>query len=166
MEERAPLKENGIQDDASCLREFRGKTSATRTHMFSLKVPTTARWSNGPAAPFKTMRTQFETFGKLEAFDDNSKPDRNRDAKKLGFFGERSSLTLYKQKRKRNSIAMRLLGENTELATDLDMSVSKEQNVAQRLNSKLKSNPIGCTENTENKKKDFNRRKVEISFFH
>ena len=44
-----------------------------------------------------------------------------------------------------------------------DMPVSKELNVDQRLSSKNKSIPIGCIENTENKKKNFSRCNVEKS---
>ena len=42
---------------------------------------------------------------------------------------------------------------------------STEQNVAQRLNSKHKIIPIGCTENTENKKKNFSRSNVGSSLY-
>ena len=93
----------------------------------------------------------------MEVSDDLSEPDRNPDDKKLDFCDERRSVTLYKQKRKRNSIALRLLEENTEIATEIDVSVSKEQTVAQQLSSKHKSNPSGCTVNTEYKREDFSR---------
>ena len=55
-------------------------------------------------------------FWKLEVSDDNSEPGRNPDAKKLEFCGKRSSVTLYKQKRKGNSTALLLLGENSYVA--------------------------------------------------
>ena len=45
------------------------------------------------------------------------------------------------------------------------MSVSKEQNAAQRLSSKYKSPPIGCIENIEHKGKDFSRRNVGNSVY-
>ena len=57
---------------------------------------------------------------------------------KLVFRGERSSVTLYKQKRKRNSTALQLLEKNSNVATENDVSESREQNVAQRLSSKRK----------------------------
>ena len=129
--------------------------------MCSLKVPTTASWSNGscngPAALFKTMWTRHGSFGKLEVSDDLSEPDRNLDEKKLEFCGERSSVTLYIQKRKQNSTALELFGENSDVATKNDVSVSKEQNTAQRLSSQHKSFPIGCKENIENSGKNFSR---------
>ena len=101
------------------------------------------------------MWTQNGTFGKLEVSDDLSEPRRNPDDKKMEFCCERSSKTLYKQNGERNSIALQLLGENTDVATENDVSGSKEQNLAQRLKSMLKSSPIGCTEDTENKGKSF-----------
>ena len=101
MEENTQFNVNGTQqDELLWLGEFRDNLSATRTEMCSLKVPTTASWSNGscngPAALFKKMWTQNGTFGKLEVSDDLSEPDRNIDEQKLGFCGERSSKTLYK----------------------------------------------------------------------
>ena len=67
MEEGAQLNVNGTpQDDILWLREFRDNSSVTRMEMCSLKVPTTASWSNGscngPAALFKTMWTQFWVY--------------------------------------------------------------------------------------------------------
>ena len=44
-------------------------------------------------------------------------------------------------------------------------TVSKQQNVAQRLNSNHKSITIECIENTENKRKDFSRCNVEKSLY-
>ena len=73
-------------------------------------------------------------------------------------------MTLCNQRRQRNSITLRLLGENTEKATENDVPVSKEQNVAQRLNAKHESIPIGCIENTE-KQKNFSRGNVEKSLY-
>ena len=106
MEENVQLKENGIQDDTSRLHEFTENVSVTRK-MCSLKVPTAASRSNGScigaAAPFKTMWTRYGSFGKLEVSLELSEPRRNPDAEELGFFGERSLVTLYKQNRKRNS---------------------------------------------------------------
>ena len=52
---------------------------------------------------------------------------------------------------------MQLLGENGDVATKNDMSVSKELNVVQRLSLKHQSHPIGCTENTKNNWKNFSR---------
>ena len=60
---------------------------------------------------------------------------------------------------------MLLLIENTDVATINDVPVSKEQNVAQRLKSKLKSIPIGCTEDTEKKRKNISCRNVENSLY-
>ena len=63
MAEGAQLNVNGTpQDDTLWLREFRNNSSVTRMEICSLKVPTTASWSNGscngPAALFKTMWTR------------------------------------------------------------------------------------------------------------
>ena len=158
MEEGAQLNMNGTpQDDTLWLREFRDNSSVSRMEMCSLKVPTTASWSdgscNGPAALFKTMWTRHGSFGKLEVFADLSEPVRNLDEKKLKFCSERSTVNLYKQKRKQNSTALQLFGENSDVATKNDVSVSKEQNTAQRLSSEHKSPPIGCKENIEHKEK-------------
>ena len=57
------------------------------------------------------MWTRYGSFGKLEVSDDLSEPDRNPDDKTFGFCGERSSVTLYKQKLKRNSTALQLVGK-------------------------------------------------------
>ena len=62
-------------------------------------------------------------------------------------------------------MALQLPGENTNVATKNEVSISKEQNVAQRLSSEHKSPPIGCTENTENKGKSFSCRNVGNSFY-
>ena len=153
-EERAQLNMNGTpQDDTLWLRELRDNSSVTRREMCSLKLPTTASWSNGscngPAALFKTMWTRYRSFGKLEVSDDQSEPDRNLDEKKLKFCGERSSVKLYKQKRKQNSTPLQLFGENSDVTTKNDVSASKEQNAAQRLSSQHKSSPIACKENIE-----------------
>ena len=106
------------------------------------------------------MWTRHGSFGKLEVSADLSEPTRNLDEKNMKFCGERSSVTLYKQKRKRNSTALQLLGENTNVATENDVSVSKGLNVVQRLSLKHKSIPIGYTENIEHKGKNFSRRNV------
>ena len=45
------------------------------------------------------------------------------------------------------------------------MSVSKEQNAAQRLSSQHKSPPIGCKENIEHKGEKFSRRNVGNSHY-
>ena len=87
MEEGAQLNMNGTpQDDTLWLREFRNNSSVTRIEMCSLKVPTTASWSdgscNGPAALFETMWTRHGSFGKLEVSADLSEPVRNLDEKK------------------------------------------------------------------------------------
>ena len=113
MEEGAQLNMNGTpQDDTLWLREFRDNSSVSRMEMCSLKVPTTASWSdgscNGPAALFKTMWTRHGSFGKLEVFADLSETVRNLDEKKLKFCSERSTVNLYKQKRKQNSTALQL----------------------------------------------------------
>ena len=60
---------------------------------------------------------------------------------------------------------MQLLGENTEVATESDVSEREEQNIARRLSSKHTSFPIGCTECTENYKKVFSRCNVEKSLY-
>ena len=70
-------------------------------------------------------------------------------------------MTFNKQERKRSSAAMQLLGANLEVASEIDVPVSKGQNVAQLLKPKPKINPIGYIEITENKKKDFSRCIVE-----
>ena len=74
-------------------------------------------------------------------------------------------MTHCKQKRKRNSKELQLLGENTDVARENDVPVNKEQNIAHRLSSKHKFIPIGCIENTGNKKKNFRRSNVENSLF-
>ena len=170
MEEGAQLNMNGTpQDDTLWLREFRDNSSVSRMEMCSLKVPTTASWSdgscNGPAALFKTMWTRHGSFGKLEVFADLSEPVRNLDEKKLKFCSERSTVNLYKQKRKQNSTALQLFGENSDVATKNDVPVSKEQNAAQRLSSPYKSPPIGCKESIEHKRKNSSRRNVGNSLY-
>ena len=109
--------------------DLRDRSSKKRTQMFFWKVSTAASWSNGscngPAAPFKTMWTQYGPFTKMEVSHDLWETDRNPDDKKLVFLGDRSSVTLYKQKRKRNSTSLQLLGENSEVATENDMSESR-----------------------------------------
>ena len=170
MEEGAQLNMNGTpQDDTLWLREFRDNSSVSRMEMCSLKVPTTASWSdgscNGPAALFKTMWTRHGSFGKLEVFADLSEPVRNLDEKKLKFCSERSTVNLYKQKRKQNSTALQLFGENSDVATKNDVSVSKEQNAALRLSSQHKSPPLGCKESIEHKEKNSSRRNVGNSLY-
>ena len=170
MEEGAQLNMNGTpQDDTLWLREFRDNSSVSRMEMCSLKVPTTTSWTNGscngPAALFKTMWTRHGSFRKLEVSADLSEPVRNLDEKKLKFCSERSTVNLYKQKRKQNSTALQLFGENSDVATENDVSVSKEQNVAQRLSSPYKSPPIGCKENIEHKEKNSSRRNVGNSLY-
>ena len=165
MEEGAQLNMNATpQIDTLWLREFRDNPSVTRMEMCSLKVPTRTIWKNwscnGPATPFMAMGSQYGSIGKLEVSDDLLEPDRNLDEKKLEFCGERSSVTLYKQKRKRNSTALQLLGENSDVATENDVSESRELNVVQRLSLKHKSISIGCTENNENRRKTFSRGNV------
>ena len=170
MEEGAQLNMNGTpQDDTLWLREFRDNSSVSRMEMCSLKVPTTASWSdgscNGPAALFKTMWTRHGSFGKLEVFADLSEPVRNLDEKKLKFCSERSTVNLYKQKRKQNSTALQLFGENWNVATKNDLPEKKKQNAAQRLSSQLKSPPIGCKESLEHKGKISSRRNVGNSLY-
>ena len=170
MEEGAQLNMNGTpQDDTLWLREFRDNSSVSRMEICSLKVPNIASWSdgscNGPAALFKTMWTRHGSFGKLEVFADLSEPVRNLDEKKLKFCSERSTVNLYKQKRKQNSTALQLFGENSDVATKNDVSVSKEQNAAQRLSSPYKSPPIGCKESIEHKRKNSSRRNVGNSLY-
>ena len=168
MEEGAQLNGNGTRDDTFWLHDLTDNVSVTRTQMCSLKVPATS-WTNGscngPATPFMAMGTQYGSIGKLEVSDDLLEPDKNLDEKNMKFCGERSSVTLYKQKRKRNSTALQLLGENTNVATENDVSVSKELNVVQRLSLKHKSIPIGYTENIEHKGKNFSRRNVGNSLY-
>ena len=148
-EERAQLSVNGENNGTVCLHDLRDNLSVTRTNMCpskmcSSKVPTTTSWSNGlcnrPAASIKTMWIQHGSLVKLENSDDNSEPDRN-------------------------STEWHLLGEYAVVALENDLPVSKEQIVAKRLNSKNKSIPVGCIENTENKKKNFSRRNVEKSLY-
>ena len=165
MAEGAQLNVNGTpQDEPLWLYDLRDNLSVMRMEMCSLKLSTTARWSNGscngPAAPFKTMWNQYGRFGKLEASDGLSKPDRNLDEKEVDFCGERSSVTLYEQKRKRNSTALQLLGENSDVATENDVSESRELNVVQRLSLKHNSLPIGFKENIEHEGKNSSRRNV------
>ena len=64
------------------------------------------------------MWTQYESLDKLEVSNDLWETDRNPDDKTLVFCGERSSVTLYKQKRKRNSTALHLLGGSSDVATE------------------------------------------------
>ena len=167
-EERSQLNGNGTQDDTLWLREFRDNSSVSRMEMCSLKVPATS-WTNGscngPATPFMTMWTRHGSFGKLKVFADLSEPVRNLDEKKLKFCSERSTVDLYKQKRKQNSTALQLFGENSDVATKTDVSVSKEQNAAQRLSSEHKSPPIGCKESIEHKRKNSSRRNVGNSLY-
>ena len=169
MEEGTQLNESGIQNDTVWLHDLGDNSSTARTQMCSMKKSTTVSWRNGscngPAAPFKTMWTQYGSFGKLQVSDNLSEPVSNLDDRKLEFCSERSSEKLYKQKRKPNSTALQLLGENWDVATKNEVSESKEQNVSQRLSLKHKSLPIGCTENTKNKGKDFSRRNVEKSLY-
>ena len=167
MTEGTQLNENGIQKDTVWF-DLIDKSSVTRTQMCSLEVPTTESWSGGsckgPAAPFKTMWTQNGTFGKLEVSYDLVEPRRNPDAKKLEFCGERSWVTFYKHKRKRNSKALQLLEENMDVDTEYDVSEGKKQNEAQQLSSERKFF-FRCTKNTENKRENFNCRNVGNSLY-
>ena len=170
MAEGAQLNVNGTpQDEPLWLHDFRDNLSVTRMQIRPLKIPTATSWSNGscngPAAPFKTMWVQYGRFGKLENAHDLWEPVRKPDKKKLEFCGERSSVTLYKQERKPNSTALQLLGENWNVATKNDLSVSKEQNAALRLSSQHKSPPIGCKESLEHKGKNSSRRNVGNSLY-
>ena len=158
MAEGAQLNVNGTpQDKPLWLHDLRDNLSRTRMQICSLKVPTATSWSNGscngPAAPFKTMWVQYGRFGKLEVSADLSEPVRNLDEKKLKFGSERSTVNLYKQKRKQNSTALQLFGENSNVATENDVSESRVLNVVQRLSLKLNSPPIGCKENIEHEGK-------------
>ena len=170
MEEGAQLNMNGTpQDDTLWLREFRDNSSVTRMERCSLKVPTAASWSNGfcngPAALFKRMWTQNGTLGKLEVSDNLLGHVRKPNGKMLVVCDEGSSDTFYKQKRKRNSTALQLFGENSDVTTNNDVSVSKEQNAAQRLSSQHKSPPIGCKESIGHKGKNSIRRNVGNSLY-
>ena len=69
-------------------------------------------------------------------------------------------MTLYEQKRKRNSTALQLLGENSDVATENDVSESRELNVVQRLSLKHNSPPIGFKENIEHEGKNSSRSNV------
>ena len=116
MEEGAQLNVNGTpQDDPLWLHVLRDNLSRTRMQICSLKVPTATSWSNGsckgPAAPFKTLWVQYGRFGKLEVFHDLWEPVRKPDKWKLECCSERSTVNLYKQKRKQNSTALQLFGE-------------------------------------------------------
>ena len=167
-EERSQLNGNGTRDDTFWLHDLTDNVSVTRTQMCSLKVPATS-WTNGscngPATPFMALGTQYGSIGKLEVSDDLSEPRRNPDDNKFVFCGKRSSVTLYKQQRKRNSTALQLLGENVDVATKNDVSVSKELNVVQRLKLKHKSIPFGYTENIEHKGKNSSRCNVGNSLY-
>ena len=165
MVEGAQLNVNGTpQDKPLWLHDLRDNLSRTRMQICSLKVPTATSWSNGscngPAAPFKTMWVQYGRFGKLEVSADLSEPVRNLDEKKLKFGSERSTVNLYKQKRKQNSTALQLFGENSNVATENDVSESRVLNVVQRLSLKLNSPPIGCKENIEHEGKNSSRSNV------
>ena len=83
----------------------------------------------------------------------------------MKFCGERSTVNLYKQKRKQNSTAMQLFGENSDVATKNDVSVSKEQNAALRLSLQHKFPPIGCEESIEHKRKNSSRCNVGNSLY-
>ena len=111
------------------------------------------------------MWTRHGSFGKLEVSADLSEPVRNLDEKKLKFCSERSTVNLYKQKRKQNSTALQLFGENWNVATKNDLPEKKKQNAAQRLSSQLKSPPIGCKESLEHKGKNSSRRNVGNSLY-
>ena len=170
MAEGAQLNVNGTpQDEPLWLHDLRDNPSRTRMQICSLKVPTATSWSNGsckgPAAPFKTLWVQYGRFGKLEVSHDLWEPVRKPDEKKLKFCSERSTVNLYKQKRKQNSTALQLFGENWNVATKNDLSEKKKQNAAQRLSSQLKSPPIGCKESLEHKGKNSSRRNVGNSLY-
>ena len=100
MDERAKLSVIDIRDNTIGLHDFRDNLSMAKMKMCSLKKPTTS-WingsCNGPSTLFETMWTQYESFGKLEVSDDHLEPDRNPNDK-LEFYGERSSVALYKKK--------------------------------------------------------------------
>ena len=72
-------------------------------------------------------------------------------------------MTLYKQKRKRNSTELQLLEENLDVPMENDVSESREQNLVQQ--SKYKSIPVGCSDDTENKRKNFRRRNAENTLY-
>ena len=78
--------------------------------MCSLKVPTTAIWTNGsyhgPATLFKTMETQYGSIGKMDVSNDTSESGRNPDNNESEFCGGRSSVNFYRLKQKRNSISL------------------------------------------------------------
>ena len=97
---------------------------------------------------------------KLRVSDDLSEPDKNIDEQKLGFCGDRSSKTFYKQNGKRNSTALQYLGENSDVALENVVSESREQIVRQQLSSKYEFIPMGCTEITEHKGRTFSCRNV------
>ena len=64
-DEKAQLSVIAIRDNTFGLDDFRDNLIMANTRMCSLKVPTTAIWSNGScngAAPFKTMWTQYGFF--------------------------------------------------------------------------------------------------------
>ena len=101
------------------------------------------------------IRYAFWSFGEFEVLDDLPEPDRNPEAKKLGFCGERSSVMLYKQIAKLQIIAITGRKLNSDVATENDVSETKGQNVARQLSSKRKHLSIGYTENTEIEGKKF-----------
>ena len=155
MEGRAQLSTNWIQDGTiwlNWLHDLRDNLLVAITKMCSMNVPATASLRNGcyngPATPFKAKGT-LKSFGKLEVSDHHSALGKPDD-KKLKFCDERSSVTLYKQKQKRNSTAEQLLEENFDVATKNVVSVSKEQ-----LSSQQK---YFCTDNIEHKGKNFRSR--------
>ena len=84
MEEGTQLNRKGIQDDTVWLHDLRDNLLVETTQMCNSKVPTTESWSNGscngPAALFKTMRTQYGSLGKVEVSKDNSNSNGQPDS--------------------------------------------------------------------------------------
>ena len=125
IEESAQLNENRIQDDTIWLHNFTDNVLVTSRQLYYWKVPTTASWSTRSckelAAPFKTLWTRYESFGKVEVSHELSEPRRNPNAKELRFCGGRSSVTFYKQKQKRNATALQLWRESSDVVTENDV---------------------------------------------
>ena len=163
MAEGAQLNVNGTsQDEPLWLHDLSDQIA----NMFFENTNNSNGSCNGPAAPFKTMWIQYGRFGKLEVSHDLWEPVRNPDEKKLECCGDRSSETCYKPKRKRNSIALQLLGENTKVATKNDVSVSKELNVVQRLSLKHKSFPLDSQRTLNTKERTSVAVMLEILFIY
>ena len=72
-------------------------------------------------APFRTLGTQYGSFGKLELSNDNSNSSRKPDDENFKSLCVSTDLVIYKQKRKRNSTALHITTPNRELLTATDL---------------------------------------------